>query len=783
MASVLNYPGMTQEDLLEIKRQAAKKALGVQEPAAPEPAADDWWDRPEFSLGGVKAPQAATPAPLALGDTNRIAQEASKLLQQPTSPVTGTAPAPVVTGMDPVQRATDEDFAAWRAGQTQPNTVAAGPAPSVLTPEMQRSLDAAKAALAGGDTAGAAQSVLGASNLVSIPGQQMSPTQAVQNVQAVQQGTPAVNTASPTGLWQGTVSEGNPAQAPTSVIEQTATPTQAQQAAQTALNAPATATRVLGAPLPVEGTGDVLTDTQGTGQQPPAAAAGSGSAGAPTEVAPNQTGYQGGPQTTLDLFNDPDALARYQEIAKAALGLKYDPQIEGITQGLTRARRGMEGDIASAQRSVMDAANRRGVGLWGTTTNAQAQVAGRAMELLGQEETLANQRIEGLRQSQQNELLPFIQQLFTSDRDFQENVRQFGLDYAIRKATSDFGLKRGESLLPYEIQGAGLGNQLSAFQLSRGQQMLPYELQGAGLANQGAAFDLQRGQGLLPYELQGANLGNQQAAFNLQSGQQLLPHQIAAALLGNTGAGLANEGANISNETAAWNLANAQATQPIQVEAAHLANQAAALRNQVGQLEWTLANDPDVGKRAQAALAIDQAKKQLEVYDSQIKENNAQALKASQPQDDGFTAWQQYQMLRDEKSDAEKEGTQVQTARKEAVKSYQSIYKVDQTAADTWVELLDLSKGVGRLQGKDITAIINRIRSQQDTTVKERQWLEAMVLDAFGSPTNVTGEFGEVMPEFALKGGPLLANPQAIIDSMRRDYKPEDQAGNSYSLK
>ena len=151
--------------------------------------------------------------------------------------------------------------------------------------------------------------------------------------------------------------------------------------------------------------------------------------------------------TFLDLLKNPERFGAYKDVVLKALEAKYGPRINEIRQNLERSQLGMGRRINEAQRAVMDMANRRGVGLWGTTLNAQAQVAGRAMESAQLEENQANQRIEALRESQQNELLPMVQNLFTQDRNFQEDVRRYGLDYAIRKAAADQALSLGQSRL------------------------------------------------------------------------------------------------------------------------------------------------------------------------------------------------------------------------------------------------------------------------------------------------------------------------------------------------
>lgn len=399
---------MTDEDKLKLKQAAAKKVL---KPAAPASAAP--------STGGTSF---------------------SGLVQSGADPASAMQKV-----MDDAQAINKADRAAGNA--PKPNT---DPRPKVdesqvLTPELAKQVKAAKTAIAAGDTKKAAESVMEAGKVVSLPGQTIAPTQAVENVTAVAEGRNPVNTASPTGLWDGKVGMPTGAE-PLNVIAETATPQQASAAATQAQKA-ARAAVDLGLAQPPQSTatgggsgapGDTLVETARAPGTQPVASDGTSTAGG---------AGAGEPMTFLDLLKNPERFGAYKNVVLKALEAKYGPRINEIRQNLERSQLGMGRRINEAQRAVMDMANRRGVGLWGTTLNAQAQVAGRAMESAQLEESQANQRIEALRESQQNELLPMVQNLFTQDRNFQEDVRRYGLDYAIRKAAADQALSLGQSRL------------------------------------------------------------------------------------------------------------------------------------------------------------------------------------------------------------------------------------------------------------------------------------------------------------------------------------------------
>lgn len=399
---------MTDEDMLKLKQAAAKKVL---KPAAPASAAP--------STGGTSF---------------------SGLVQSGVDPASAMQKI-----MDDAQAINVADRAAGNV--PPPNT---DPRPKVdesalLTPELAKQVKAAKTAIGAGDTKGAAQAVMEAGKAVSLPGQTIAPTQAVGNVAAVAEGRNPVNTASPAGLWGGKVGMPTGAE-PLDVIAETATPQQASAAATQAQKA-AMAAIDLGLAQPPQSTatdggsgasGDTLVETAGAPGTKPVASDGTSLAGG--------TGA-GEPMTFLDLLSNPERFGAYKDVVLKALEAKYGPRILNIQQDLERSKLGMGRQINDAQRVIMDQANRRGLGLWGTTLHNQAQVAGRAMEQAQLNEQQTNQRMDALREARQNELLPMVRDLFTQDRDFQENVRRYGQDYAIRKAAADQALSLGESRL------------------------------------------------------------------------------------------------------------------------------------------------------------------------------------------------------------------------------------------------------------------------------------------------------------------------------------------------
>lgn len=273
-----------------------------------------------------------------------------------------------------------------------------------------------------------------------------------------------------------------------------------------------------------------------------------------------------------------------------------------------------------------------------------------------------------------------------------------------------------------QFKGADLASVLAnrSFDLQRGKALLGGELTGQDLANQGAAIGVERSRGLLPYDL-----GN--AATNYERNKDLLPFDVA-------GAQLTNEGRSISNQTGAQQLDTATKMQPYTLEGARLGNERAAQVNRMGELEYIIANDPDVGKRAQAQVEMQQARKQIEQMDAQIKASTAKALTGGSS--GGFTAWQQYQMIRDQKGDGEKGAADSAKAQVRLADSFRTDYNISQPAADLWANFMDIAttpKSDGTTASREeLSQLLGNMLKNPGIQPADKGWANAMFFSGQG---------------------------------------------------
>lgn len=435
------------------------------------------------------------------------------------------------------------------------------------------------------------------------------------------------------------------------------------------------------------------------------------------------------PKSFRELMSNPQMKEQYAQVARNLLAEKYGPQISAAQQafaqqqgGFNREREALE--LAGSQtreraRRFWAGKNLSESGFLAGNQNVVDTEVVRQLSGVGQRESAAlgasEAQVQALRAAQASGELPLVQQMLESDRtaglqergqsfrehtdsrDFSEDVRRFGFDAAIREADANLRLQRGYGLLPYEIEQARL-------------------------ANEQGAFNLDRGRALFPGELAAQQLG-------IDRTRQLLPGEVAGQGLTNEGRRIDNAGANqqqYQNNVAFGQFGTAQ-------QAAQL--QSTQLANRQKELELKAREGP-VSEREQL---------ELQEIRSRIASNNALAAqRASGPKEEGFTAWQQYQMLRDELTDKrygadqeEKKRKETEAARKATVEAYRRDYRVSQPAVDMWVssmELVNSRKADGsRPTKQEVDAALAPLWQGAPLTTGDREWLDSMLWSTYGA--------------------------------------------------
>lgn len=612
---------MTKEDELKMKQAAAQTALKKTAPAS-------------SSTGGTMYAGGSSTY------NERTAQPAATQTPAPTSATTATSATGTKTGgksmteliaagvdpskamqmiMDDAQAINSSDRAAGKALPANTDPRPTVDESQVLTPELATKVKAAKAAIGAGDTKGAAQAVMEAGKVVSLPGQTIAPTQAVENVTAVAEGRNPVNTASPTGLWEGKV--GMPTgMEPLDVIAETANPVQAQQAATQAQRAAQQAVNLgLATPKPVSLPGGLSENVpvktiSGPAPQPQPPAAGGGATQAPANPA---AGIPGIDATTS---YQPMSIDQLRGEAKSRAQLALSAQLDAIRQGLGRKVQGFTDAAKQIPQMLQEwwkqndeVANRTGFFTSGRRFALRDKSMGEATRQLGQ---LESSKALAMQEAVDAEMGIARDQGFMENQLYGELTRD-QRDYGLRErdmnstlALRALDLTRGKEMLPLELdrarlgnQGAQIGNEQASFNLNRGQQLLPTEL---GMAQTG----LQRAQNLLPYEVGMADVG-------LRRAENMLPLEL-------TGAQLGNEAREIGNLQGTLGLDTALKSQPYQIDQAAEGLKSDRLKQAAAQLEYDIANDPNIGTRAQKT-------QELNLIRSQIAAQNALSSQRAQP--------------------------------------------------------------------------------------------------------------------------------------------------------
>lgn len=414
------------------------------------------------------------------------------------SPTVNQAPSPSAT---PAPSAPTNQAPDWIGSGYTPSDPGARANADALTRAAAPQVAAARDMIASGNVAGGIQQISNAAGI--------SVNQAAENVAALQQGRPAVNTSSPTGLWSGTVGTGNPAGAPTSVIESTATPAQANAAASLARTAAARAMTMMGS----------------------GAGAKAGGAVAPSMPAPAAASVQA-PTYYNPVANGGDLLNR----ARARASLLIGTQREQLRNSGKNQRDELARRAAMVRERNRELWASKGLADSGFLAGANSLNDAEAARLTDQQLAGESAQLARLSDLESQSTVANLDDLTRMERDF--SLREADLNSLL--AQRAFQLQRGQQMLPYELGAAGLGNEQAQFSLGRGQQMLPYELGAAGLANQQAALSVLRGTGMLPYEWDAARLANEgrgtaneAAQFNLDTARQMAPIEMNAAKLAN----------------------------------------------------------------------------------------------------------------------------------------------------------------------------------------------------------------------------------------------------------
>lgn len=419
---------------------------------------------------------------------------------------------------------------------------------------------------------------------------------------------------------------------------------------------------------------------------------------------------------------DAQLLAAARARANLLIGTQRQDVQAGFAQQQAAAQQNrdalarQQGGIEERNRSQFAASGLGTSGFMaGANALSQAATVGEVGKVNQQEELARQalvQRLSQLNQLQRESEVANYDQLLQQERTFglQDRAQQFG-EFSSNR---DFGLRQ-----------ADLGSVLAqrAFDLQRGQQLLPYELQGAGLSNQQAAFSLSRGQQMLPYELQSAGLANQtaQAQYQDQYTQGGLGYQYRQGQI---------TGQSIANQTGQFNLDSAKAMQPIQQRAGELANEQAYWSNQIAMLNYQIANDPDLGARQQAARTKQEAEQKMRLVEAQIAQVNAETANIGKTGGTGgMTPYQQWQI---ESSITEKE----QAARDAQVKQYTGSYGITPIAGELWVdlnaELNRIQSQSGKLDKDKANELLRDLKTTPGITDQDTAWLDAMFDARFG---------------------------------------------------
>lgn len=404
--------------------------------------------------------------------------------------------------------------------------------------------------------------------LVSAGG--MTQTQALENLSAYAKKAEPVNTSSPTGMWGGAVTQGNIAGAPvstTAALQTTATkPPVTPPAPQT--QAPTTT-----AFAPV---------TPKTPQVP---------AAQPFQYQPstpvNNAEDVARRNAEQVARNRREALA--QALARRMLG--YQQSADALPQQLNEAWKMNDEEAA---RSGFLTSGRR-FALRDKSNTAMLQELAKIQQARNLSLQEAADTENAIAQDQADLYLQRLDALRRDDRNFglQERGQQYqeymgGLNYGLNAAQANLALQRGYGLLPYELEGAALGNQ------------------GQYLSNLGAQYGLydNYSPGGLGYQSRAAQVLGQNIAN--QTNQAQYQDQYTPGGLG-------------------YQMRQGQ------LNSTQLANVRTQLDNQLKQLEYTIAQNPQYGLTVQAQMALDKAKKDLAYVDAQIASTYALANDRNKP--------------------------------------------------------------------------------------------------------------------------------------------------------
>jgi hypothetical protein len=192
-------------------------------------------------------------------------------------------------------------------------------------------------------------------------------------------------------------------------------------------------------------------------------------------------------------------------------------------------------------------------------------------------------------------------------------------------------------------------------------------------------------------------------------------------------------GANIGNQTAEAQYNDQYSpgglgyqTRQAQLQGAQLQVKERELQNQMAQLEYTVANDPDLGKRAQAKIALDRAQAELDQTRAQIGLTQAQTTAAGQKSaSGGLTPYQQQQTTYNRRQDA--------------IKSYKDDYNISNVAADTWADLSELAqmpKADGSVPTyQELNQVLAAMLKRPGLSAHDQGWLTIMFQAANGNAT------------------------------------------------
>lgn len=643
-------------------------------------------------------------------------------------------------------------------------------APSPLSDDLQAALDRAKKLIKDGDLTNAAKALVEASKTGGNSG--MSEAQALENIVARQEGRSPVNVSSPDGLWDGTASKGNPSGAPTDVIRDTATPEQKKSAASyveraiqnakrygLSLDLPSPSQAASATPMPK---GEKTWEDPKPSTKPPVASSPSPAAKALEKPQAKEFEYK------------PNAYAldedKATELAKQRAAMMIDPRLASLKREYDRRIAEIEeqeGLLPGALQEAMDAsdslANRSGMLHGGRRLALRAKALAQAQRdvgLLAKQRALASRELADATVSAESErgmiAASELDRLRRDDRDFQarERSQQFG-EFASNRAfeTDDYRNERDfdrrvlESDRSHDMAREAFDDQYKSGGVGYAQRAL-------ALATGKAEFNDRYTAGGVGFQQRSQDLLASRAAYSDQFSPDGLGYKARLAEYNDKHT---PEGIGYKTRLAEYNdLYGEQGlgrqSRVLSNKAAELANTAAQTRNVLANLELQLAQATDVGLRRRLELDIQQSRKNLDLIDSQILENQSQAAKA----------------LKSSQLAAEKEAEeQAQKQKDSVIRSLVSTYRISPRVASLYTDFEEFLNAVNsRIEGfpEQEREIVAHLQTPEAAMGEIEKWAKqaGIPLDA----TDKKALRALIMSRFGASGA------ADELDTLRKGYDP-----------